>query len=531
MMIDGRNTTKDWQLHAGDICVLPVGSVEQHSEHLPLLTDVLQAEYFSRMVAEDLEAALLPVQPYANCLEHSGFRGAVTLRPETLMQVIRDIADEMERQHFRILILLNGHGGNFSLLPAVRDINRMDRPLKILLVNFWEYSDPNLATDSAKLGAEIHAGEWETSLMLALYPEWVRGRGPDRIPPAPEPHPLQRSDLTTFGVGHFNPTGAVGFPSFADPAKGQAIVQSIRERMLPSVRDRVQRLRRNRHYAGAGGIAVRTLVAADMEAVMRLKTLAGWNQTEEDWCMLTELAPQGCLVAVRNGAVVGSATAVDYAGMGWIGMVLVDPEFRRLGIGRRLLEAALVRLQGCRAVRLDATPFGKKLYDTLGFRDEFVIHRVLCRMAPSAGAGLPAAEPARTEDLPAIAALDARVFGSGRAELLQALYRRGPELARVVRRGNRVSAFVLGRTGSAYPEIGPMVAERPEEAQALAWTAWKGLNGGMAFLDVPAGQEVFLRWVLDVGGVVQRSFQRMVRGVDPAPAAREGYALAGPELG
>lgn len=531
MMIDGKTTTKDWQLHAGDVCVLPVGSVEQHAEHLPLLTDVLQAEYFGRMLAEHLEAALLPVQPYANCLEHGGFRGSVTLRPETLMQVVRDIADEMERQHFRIMVLLNGHGGNFSLVPAVRDINRMDRPLKILMVNFWEHADPKLAIDSARLGTEIHSGEWETSLMLALYPELVRGRGKDMAPSVPEAHPLQRADLTTFGVGHFNPTGAVGFPSLADPTKGHAIVQSIRARMLPFVSDRIQRLRRNHYYAGTGGIAVRRLMATDLEAAMRLKTLAGWNQTEEDWRMLMDLAPQGCLVAVRNGAVVGSATALDYAGTGWIGMVLVDPAFRRLGIGRRLLEAALAALPHCRAVRLDATPFGKKLYDTLGFQDEFMIHRMLCRMAGAAGAGPGPAEPAQAGDLPAIAALDAGVFGSRRADLLQALYRRSPELAWVVRRGNQISAFALGRAGSAYPQVGPVAAERVEDAQAVVGAVLQAFNGGMAFLDVPVDQPGFLRWLLAGGAVVQRSFQRMVHGGNPVPAARQLYALAGPELG
>src|SRR5690349_11754551 len=119
-MVDGRNTTEEWQMHAGDVCILPIGSFEQHGGHLPLSTDILGAEYFARVLAEDLGAALLPALPFGTCMEHTGFRGSVSLRPETLMQVIRDVADEMERQQFRVLVLLNGHGGNFALGPVVR---------------------------------------------------------------------------------------------------------------------------------------------------------------------------------------------------------------------------------------------------------------------------------------------------------------------------------------------------------------------------------------------------------------------------
>lgn len=248
-MIDGNNTTHEWQSHAGDICVLPVGSVEQHGMNMPLMTDCIEGEFFARMIAEDLNAALLPTLYYANCLEHSGFRGSVSLHPETLMLVVRDLADEMERQNFRILIILNGHGGNFALVPVARDINRLDRPIKIILVNFWEFCAPEIG---AEKGGEIHAGEWETSLMLAIRPELVKEAKPgmDMKVQADQDYPLERRDLTTFGTGHFNPTGAIGFPSLGNKEKGRAIIASISEHMLPYVRDRIERLRKMPRYSG-----------------------------------------------------------------------------------------------------------------------------------------------------------------------------------------------------------------------------------------------------------------------------------------
>src|SRR5688500_14859535 len=189
-MIDSTHTTHDWQMHSGEVCVLPIGSCEQHSHHLPLDTDITGADFFARMIAEDLDAALLPAIPFGTCMEHSGFRGSISMRPETMMQIIRDVADEVERQSFRVLIIVNGHGGNFSLGPVVRDINRLDRSLKVLLVYWWEHLDSAIAADSQELGHDLHAGEMETSFMMAIRPDCVRPDVIDRAPEKPEPFPL-----------------------------------------------------------------------------------------------------------------------------------------------------------------------------------------------------------------------------------------------------------------------------------------------------------------------------------------------------
>jgi creatinine amidohydrolase len=284
MMIDCRSTTSDWQGHTGVVCVLPVGSFEQHGAHLPLATDILLAEHFARMLAEDLGAALLPALPFGTCREHSGFRGSVSLRPETLMQVVRDVAGEMERQHFRVLVIVNGHGGNFALGPVARDINHQDGRLKVLLVDWWDHAPTETASPTRAHGLDLHAGEMETSVLLALYPDLV---GPDREDSRPaegsESFPLAQRDLNTFGVGHFNASGVIGYPSLASAEKGQALVQAVRARLVSHVRDRIRRLTEQPRYAGPGGIAVRPMSANDIAAGMRLKSEAGWNQTEADW--------------------------------------------------------------------------------------------------------------------------------------------------------------------------------------------------------------------------------------------------------
>ena len=247
-MLDATQTTCDWQANPTDICVIPISSVEQHGAHLPVLTDVIFGDYFGPLIAAGLNAALLPTLPYGTCLEHTAFRGSFTLRPETLMQVVRDLADAAEQQAFRFLILVNSHGGNFCLGPAARDINRRNRPLKILLVNWWEFTDPATSIAGVSGGKEIHAGAWETSLLMVLRPELVGTDYRDMPVDLHDPLPLDQRDLTTFGSGRLNPAGALGFPSQARVEIGHAALASIQKNIFPYLRDRIARLRQDPRY-------------------------------------------------------------------------------------------------------------------------------------------------------------------------------------------------------------------------------------------------------------------------------------------
>ncbi|MGB8295229.1 MAG: GNAT family N-acetyltransferase, partial [Polyangia bacterium] len=87
------------------------------------------------------------------------------------------------------------------------------------------------------------------------------------------------------------------------------------------------------------------MTPADVAAGMRLKEIAGWNQTQEDWERFLRASPEGCFVAEWNGQVVGTVTTIVYEGrFAWIGMVLVDPQMRGKGIGTALLEKAIDHL-------------------------------------------------------------------------------------------------------------------------------------------------------------------------------------------
>ena len=123
---------------------------------------------------------------------------------------------------------------------------------------------------------------------------------------------------------------------------------------------------------------LRLMTEADIPAGMRLKELAGWNQTASDWERFLCASPAGCFVAESGGRVCGTATTIIYEGrFAWIGMVLVDPEYRGRGIGTRLLGQAIEHLDavGVPTLKLDATPQGRPIYAKLGFVSEYEVER------------------------------------------------------------------------------------------------------------------------------------------------------------
>ena len=248
-MLDASNTSPEWRAHGGDIIVLAVGSMEQHAAHLPLNTDSVHAERFARIVAEHFDAALLPTVQIANSFEHSGFRGTFSLRPETLMQIVRDLADEAETQDFRFMIVVNGHGANFVLAPVCRDINRRDRRLKVLLISSWEFAPGGITKAQREGNFDVHSGDNETTGMLAVAPEVVRPRKPG---PEPEPWdpPFRRGDLNAFGVRYYSPGGNLGDYNAATAENGRKMTDAAIAPMLRYLEDRIERLRRRPGYAG-----------------------------------------------------------------------------------------------------------------------------------------------------------------------------------------------------------------------------------------------------------------------------------------
>jgi len=158
--------------------VLPLGSLEQHGPHLSVDCDLFFSRTFLDLATAALPADLpvwrLPMLPISKSNEHEGFAGTFWLRAETLFAVLHDVAQGVVKSGFRRLVLWNCHGGNRALLDvAARDIRAATGLMVFTIFPPATAPDPVATTPEEQLYG-IHAGDWETSVMLALSPERVR---------------------------------------------------------------------------------------------------------------------------------------------------------------------------------------------------------------------------------------------------------------------------------------------------------------------------------------------------------------------
>jgi hypothetical protein len=239
-------------------------------------------------------------------------------------------------------------------------------------------------------------------------------------------------------------------------------------------------------------------------------------------------------VAVYDEVVIGTVTTVSYGPrLAWISMLLVDPAFRRLGIGTRLMQVAIDSLPGWPTIGLDATPAGKLLYERLGFCGQYGLVRMAVDCLPTLRCLPPGVRPVTDTDLSAMGELDRAALGADRMSLLRELKNRAREAAWLSTRHGRVAGFCLGRHGSRFQQLGPIVAETLDEAIALCQVGLAAWHDQPVVVDVPVSQGTFLDWLRGLGFAVQRPFTRMVRGT-PLPwteAVGHTFAICGPEYG
>ena len=229
----------------------------------------------------------------------------------------------------------------------------------------------------------------------------------------------------------------------------------------------------------------------------------------------------------ERGQLVASSVVIPYApGIGWIGMVLVDEAARRRGYATRLLVNAISIINQSGAVpMLDATPAGREVYLTLGFRDGAGIGRWR-------GAGRkPSTDGAVTEmtDEQAEAGIraDAAAFGANRRRLLENLRARQGSVALALPDSR---GWLWSRAGRTATQIGPIVAARPSDAIALCSAALDRIDGPV-LLDVPHRQGELTAFLETRGFARERSLTRMALANTSPNLDGSVHAIAGPEFG
>lgn len=285
------------------------------------------------------------------------------------------------------------------------------------------------------------------------------------------------------------------------------------------------------------GFEIRHMTEHDIPVGMKLKEYAGWNQAEIDWQGFLEIEPTGCFVGELDGKVVTTATAFNWANrFGWIGMILVEPEFRRRGIATRMMLQTIAYLEsdGCSCQKLDATDAGAMVYGRMGFQTEYNVERWLLNRPDLQLAPSPDAQEIvfiSEQNLPAIEVLDEVAFGASRARLLQRYLRKGRFSFAFGNPGNP-RGFVLGRQGSNAYQLGPLVSETPEVARSLMHAALVATAGTPVITDIPVGNPGSTTLVESFGFERKRVLNRMYRGGNPYPGQPERiFCLAGFEFG
>jgi creatinine amidohydrolase len=236
-MFDWTNTYLELESSDVDTAVLLIGAIEQHGPHLPISVDWFTGEALARGVAEGLNAFQLPGIPFGNSHAHHGFRGSVSVSPETLDGIVRDISLNLMGQGFRRIAVLNFHGGNLIVKPTTRDINLTQNTGKVVQLHPSFVAAERLSRIfESDLADEQHAGELETSLMLHLAPEQV---GPQRIDHVPN---LGPAEFDYRPMRDFCPDGVWDRSSLASAEKGKQALAAMIEDTVVAFEETFSRL-------------------------------------------------------------------------------------------------------------------------------------------------------------------------------------------------------------------------------------------------------------------------------------------------
>ena len=273
-----------------------------------------------------------------------------------------------------------------------------------------------------------------------------------------------------------------------------------------------------------------TALRADhLPRAVSLSAALGWPYREEDWRFAFEL---GHGVAVEtDGGLAATALWWPYENaFASFGMIIVAPALQGRGIGRMLMDELLRQADG-RAIVLNSTREGYRLYERLGFVPcgQVNQHQAVLAATPPESPANGAIRPLRPEDIGAIRDLDCRASGMGRTRLLDALFAVGK--VAVIEREGRVQGYACVRRFGRGVVVGPVVARDAMDAKALVATLAAEHRGGFVRIDVPATSGLS-PWLEEIGLPHVDHVDSMVRGKPPTRAADATlFALSNQSLG
>ncbi|RME65258.1 MAG: creatininase family protein [Nitrospirae bacterium] len=215
-----------------NVALVPFGTLEEHGSHLPLNTDTLVVVEVLKRIASLEEVFVLPPVYYGVCTSTRRHPGTITLRPETLRLLCRDLLEELYRHGFRAVGLVSGHAGGLHMNAIKEVAEEFVEKRPEVKVAAWTVYDPSFEAlaEVAETPGDSHAGEVETSLVMAIRPDLVKE------PLPPEDYPSFPKPLIVEDKLKYWASGVWGNPQKATPEKGRRALEILVERNLEIVR-------------------------------------------------------------------------------------------------------------------------------------------------------------------------------------------------------------------------------------------------------------------------------------------------------
>jgi creatinine amidohydrolase len=214
------------------IAVLPIAAVEQHGPHLPVGVDTFIMEGYLRLsvarLPPDLPVLFLPVQAIGKSNEHRDYPGTLALSAQTAISAWTEIGESVRRTGCRKLIIINSHGGNVPVIDIVARDLRVRQAMLVVTASWHRFGYPDGLFAASERTHGIHAGDAETSLMLAFHPDRRLEETQNFIPTSAE---MEQSftwlrPIQPIGFGwmsqDLSTAGAMGNAAVATAAKGDA---------------------------------------------------------------------------------------------------------------------------------------------------------------------------------------------------------------------------------------------------------------------------------------------------------------------
>ena len=229
------------------VIIQPIGAIEQHGPHLPIIVDSAIAVAVLGKALAKLDPAVpayaLPPLYYGKSNEHWHFPGTITLSVETLLAVLTEMAESVYRSGFRKLVLMNAHGGQPQVMEIVaRDLHQKYEDFLVFPLFTWRV--PHIAKElltPQELEFGIHAGDAETSLLLSILPEQVKM---ERAV-AEYPHNLPEDSLLSMEgklpfawvTRDLTKSGVMGDATVATKEKGDRLLESVSDGWVQVIKD------------------------------------------------------------------------------------------------------------------------------------------------------------------------------------------------------------------------------------------------------------------------------------------------------